>query len=171
MCLAALALVASALPAPTGAAQAPESDNPFAGFETHHLSNGTKIWFKRLVGVPNVSVSAGVAVGSDADPRGKEQLAHFTEHMLFSDHKGKTEQEIKDAVEGLGGRRNGFTYRDRTWYYVTIAREHGFFAIEWVADLMSPHEMEPDVVQRARQPVLNEIGPGLASSSITWARP
>ena len=132
--------------------------NPFAGFETHYLSNGLKVWFKQLPGAPNVSVSAGIPVGSDADPPGKEQLAHFTEHMLFSDHDGKTEQEIKDAVEGLGGRRNGMTYRDRTWYYVTIGREHGLFAIEWVAGLMSPHAMDPAVVDRGRQPVENEIG-------------
>ncbi len=135
-----------------------ELSNPFAGFETHHLSNGVKVWFKRLSGVPNVSVSAGIAVGSRADPPGKEQLAHFTEHMLFSDHDGRTEQEIKDAVEGLGGRRNGFTYSDHTYYYVTIGKEHGLFAIEWLAGIMSPHAMEQEVVNRGRQPVLNEIG-------------
>ncbi len=139
-------------------ADAPEPSNPFAGFETHYLSNGAKVWFKHLPGAPNVSVSAGVPVGSDADPPGKEQLAHFTEHMLFSDHDGRTEQEIKDAVEGIGGRRNGFTYRDRTWYYVTIGREHGLFAIEWLAGILSPHEMDPAVVDRGRQPVENEIG-------------
>ena len=132
--------------------------NPFAGLETHHLANGVRIWFKQLPGVPNVSVGAGIAVGSDADPPGKEQLAHFTEHMLFSDHDGKTEREVKDAVEGLGGRRNGTTSSDHTWYYVTIRREHGLFAIEWLAGILSPHAMEPAVVERGRQPVQNEIG-------------
>ena len=61
-------------------------------------------------------------------------------------------------MEGLGGRRNGFTYRDRTWYYVAIAPEHGLFAIEWLAGILSPHAMEPEVVDRGRQPVENEIG-------------
>ncbi|MCY3809821.1 MAG: pitrilysin family protein [Gemmatimonadetes bacterium] len=145
--------------ADTGGVDAPETgpSNPFAGFETHFLANGVKVWFKRLPGTPNVSVSAGVPVGSDADPPGREQLAHFTEHMLFSDHDGRTEQEIKDAVEGIGGRRNGVTYRDHTWYYVTIGREHGLFAIEWLAGILSPHEMDPAVVDRGRQPVENEI--------------
>ena len=131
--------------------------NPFAGFETHLLTNGVKVWFKQLAGAPNVSVSAGVPAGSDADPPGKEQLAHFTEHMLFSDHDGRSEQEIKDAVEAIGGRRNGFTYRDHTWYYVTIGGEHGLFAIEWLAGILAPHEMDPAVVDRGRQPVENEI--------------
>ena len=152
------------LPVPAGATlqepspAPPDTANPFAAFETHRLSNGVRVWFKRLPGAPNVSVSAGVPVGSDADPPGKEQLAHFTEHMLFSDHDGRTEQEIKDAVEGLGGRRNGVTYLDHTWYYVTIGAEHGLFAIEWLGGILSPHAMDPEVVERGRQPVLNEIG-------------
>ena len=156
LALAAAALVVPFAPGPGNAQDT--AVNPFAGFETHHLSNGVKVWFKRLDGAANVSISAGVPVGADADPPGKEQLAHFTEHMLFADHNGRTEQEIKDAVEGLGGRRNGTTFRDHTWYYVTIAREHGLFAIEWLAGIMSPHAMEPEVVARGRQPVENEIG-------------
>lgn len=141
----------------TGPPEDQEADlNPFAGFETHYLANGVKVWFKRLAGAPNVAVSAGVPVGSDADPPGREQLAHFTEHMLFSDHAGRTEQEIKDAVEGLGGIRNGITRADNTWYYVSIAREHGLFAIEWLGGILSPHAMDPEVVARGREPVQNE---------------
>ena len=164
----AVAFLAAALPPAAGAAgqatgapAGPPRDsiaaNPFAGFETRHLANGLKVWFKHLPGAPNVSVSAGVPVGSDADPPGREQLAHLTEHMLLSDHAGRTEQEIKDAVEGLGGERNGLTFPDHTWFYVNIPREHGLFAIEWLAGIMSPHAMDPDVVERGRQPVQNEV--------------
>jgi len=132
-------------------------NNPFAGFETHFLSNGMKLWFKKLEGAPNVTASVVVPYGRDLDPAGKEQLAHFTEHMLFSDHDGRTEEEVKDAVEGIGGIRNGITFNDKTFYYVTIANEHGLFAIEWLSRIMSPHDMDPEVVDRARQPVAVEI--------------
>ena len=131
--------------------------NPFGGFETHFLENGLKIWYRRVPGAPNVSVSVGIPYGWDRDIRGKEELAHFTEHMLFSDHDGRTEREIKDAIERLGGRRNGFTTPDHTWYYVTIAKEHGLFAIEWLSRIVSPHAMDPEVVDRNRQPVALEI--------------
>ena len=52
--------------------------NPFAGFETHYLDNGLKVWLKVFPGLPNVSVTMLVPYGSDRDPPGKEQLAHFT---------------------------------------------------------------------------------------------
>ena len=138
---------------PPGEAKA----NPFAGFETHFLSNGLRVWFKRLPDAPEVSISVGVPYGWDADPEGKEELAHLTEHILFSDHDGKTEQEIKEAIDGIGGRRNGFTTPDHTWYYVTVAKEHGGFAIEWLSRLMSPHSMDADIVERNRGPVALEI--------------
>lgn len=173
--LVALALAVSALPGqeaetpppPAGdSATAPQDStptavtprvNPFGGFETHFLGNGLKIWYRRVPGAPNVSVSVGIPYGSDRDTRGKEELAHFTEHMLFSDHDGIPESEIKDGIEGRGGRRNGFTTPDHTWYFVTIAKEHGLFAIEWLSRIVSPHAMDPAVVDRNRQPVALEI--------------
>ena len=154
--------------APDSLRQAPDSsgsttvsvaesgENPFADFETHFLANGLKVWFKSMQDAPNVSVSVAVPFGSHSDPRGKEGLAHFTEHMLFSDHEDRSEQEVKDAIEGLGGRRNGFTTPDHIWYYATIGKEHGLFAIEWLSGIVSPHTMDPDVVERNLQPIAIE---------------
>ena len=131
--------------------------NPFAGFETHLLSNGLKVWFKRLPEAPDVSISLGVPYGSDADPRGREELAHLTEHILLSDHDGRTEEEIKGAIDALGGRRNGFTTPDHTGYSVTVAKEHGMLALEWLSRVVSPHAVDADVLERNRIPVALEI--------------
>jgi len=133
-------------------------DNPFGGFETLILPNGLKVWYKRMPGQANAALSVTVQVGSDADPRGKEQLAHFLEHMLFSDHLGLTIQEIKKQLEDRGGVWNGNTTADRTFYFVHIKKEHGLFALDWLYRIISPHEMKPDVVERERYPVEVEVG-------------
>jgi len=151
-----LLFAAAALFAATPA-QTDSLRNPFQGFETHVLDNGVRVWFKSLDGVSNVSVSVTLPFGADQDPPGKEESAHFLEHMLFSDHGGRTEEEIKEEIEGRGGQRNGLTYPDRTFYYVTIGREHGLFALRWLGRLMEPHEMAPEVVDRNRRPVAVEI--------------
>jgi predicted Zn-dependent peptidase len=132
-------------------------ENLFAGFETHVLDNGLRVWFRRIPGAANTSVAISIPYGWDMDPRGREETAHFVEHMLFGDHRGMTEEEIKDQVESVGGRRNGFTTPDRTFYYVTLPAERGMFAIEWLSRVVEPHEMAPDVVERNRQPVALEI--------------
>ena len=77
------------------AAQAGQTPpNPFAGFETIMLDNGLKVWYRHMPGDPVVAISVALPFGADMDPPGKEQLAHFTEHMLFSDQPGLTEEEI-----------------------------------------------------------------------------
>ncbi len=133
-------------------------DNPFADFETRVLPNGLKIWYKRMPGQPNVALSVTVQVGSDRDPLGKEQLAHFLEHMQFSDHLGLSTQEIKKQIEDRGGVWNGYTAADRTFYFVHIKKEHALFALDWLYRIASPHEMKPEVVERELHPVEVEVG-------------
>ena len=150
--------VALGFPFPGRAQDSALPPNPFAGFETHHLANGLKVWLKRLPGDPVVSVSLAVPFGSDNDPPGKEQLAHFTEHMLFSDHLGRNEQEIKREIEELGGLYNAATRADETFYFVRIGKEHALFAIEWLYRIVSPHSMDPEIVDKQREPVALELG-------------
>jgi zinc protease len=135
-----------------------ETLSPFAGFETLFLDNDLKIWFKHLPGDPNVAISVALPFGADMDPPGKEQLAHFTEHMLFSDQPGLTEEEIRRQIEELGGVYNASVTSDRTFYYVHIGREHAEYAIEWLGRILQPHAMDPDVVERQREPVALEVG-------------
>ncbi len=131
--------------------------SPFAGFETHFLANGVRVWYRYFPEAPDVSVSVTVPFGHDQDPVGREETAHFLEHVLFSDHDGRTEEEIKDEIEGRGGVRNGFTTADRTWYYVALPKEHGTFGIEWLGRIVEPHTLDADVVARNRQPVILEL--------------
>jgi predicted Zn-dependent peptidase len=145
-------LVAMLSLAPQGVTQeraAPPS--PFAGFETHHLTNGLKVWYKYLPDDPVVSISVALPFGADRDPAGKEQLAHFTEHMLFADQPGLSEEEIRSQIEELGGVYNAIVSADKTVYYVRIGREHALFALD------APHAMDPEVVDRQRQPVALEV--------------
>jgi predicted Zn-dependent peptidase len=133
-----------------------------------------RVWLKVLPGAADISVGVVVPYGADMDPPGKEQLAHFTEHMLFSDHRGLSEEEIKDQVESRGGTRNGFTTPDRTFYYVTLPAEHGLFGLEWLGRIIEPHAMEPSVVERNRHPVALEIGarpPELVDHLRRWLDP
>jgi predicted Zn-dependent peptidase len=131
--------------------------NAFSGVETHVLPNGLKVWFKRLPDDPVVSISVALPFGADQDPPGKEQLAHFAEHMLFSDQPGLSEEEIRQQIEERGGVYNASVTSDRTFYYVRIGKEHALFALEWLHRIIAPHEMSVEVVERQRQPVALEV--------------
>ena len=130
--------------------------DPFGGFETIRLANGLKLWYKRTADSTDTAIGIVIPFGSDRDPAGKEGLAHFTEHMLFADHLGRTEQQIKREIEDPGGVYNGFTLPDHTVFFVHIGNQHGLSALDWLYKVLSPHTMEPEVVDRQREPVLQE---------------
>lgn len=141
---------------PAGGATQPSS--AFSGFETHFLANGLKVWFKQLPDDPVVSISVALPFGADQDPPGKEQLAHFTEHMLFSDQPGLSEEEIRREIEERGGVYNASVTADRTFYFVRIGKEHALFALDWLFRIIAPHAMTPEVVELQREPVALELG-------------
>jgi predicted Zn-dependent peptidase len=78
--------------------------------------------------------------------------------MLFSDHLGRTEEQIKRDIEDRGGVRNGFTGWDRTFYFARVGKAHGLFALGWLYRIISPHDMPSEVVDRQREPVALEVG-------------
>ncbi len=165
---------ASSLPSQDGETASASAHNPFAGFRTHRLGNGMRVWLKVDPDAADISVGVVVPYGADMDPPGMEQLAHYTEHMLFSDHRGLSEEEIKDQVESRGGARNGFTTADHTFYYVTLPAEHGLYGLEWLGRILEPHAMDPTVVERNRHPVALEIGarpPELVDHLRRWLDP
>lgn len=128
-----------------------------APFEERVLENGLRVWFKYLPEDLQVSVSLVLPFGSAEDPPGKEELAHFIEHMLLGDHDGRTEEEIKREIEDLGGTRRAFTYFDHSFYRVRIGKEHGLMAVDWLAKVIEPHEMLPERVDKQRSPIAIEL--------------
>jgi predicted Zn-dependent peptidase len=154
----ALALSQITLMSPSALQDSAPPPSSFADVETVHLANGLKLWYKRLPEDPVVSISVALPYGSDRDPAGKEQLAHFTEHMQFTDQPGRSEEEIKREIEELGGVYNASVTPDRTFYFVRIGKEHSLFAIEWLYRILAPHAMGPAVVERQREPVALEVG-------------
>jgi len=125
---------------------------------THRLSNGMRVWIQRIPDAANVAVSVTLPYGRDSDPIGREQLAHFIEHMLFKGHMGRSELEIKREVSDRGGSSNGLTFNDRTAYYVHLPREHADFGIEWLWKVLSPREMDVATTDAEREPIALEIG-------------
>lgn len=169
-----LPLLAAVSVSPGRAQTPPPSPNPFADVERVTLANGMRLWVRVLPGAADVSVGVAVPYGWDEDPTGREETAHLLEHVLFSDHRGMSEEEIKDQVESRGGRRNGLTAPDRTFYYVTLPAEHGLFGLSWLARILEPHEMDPAVVDRNRRPLALEIGarpPGIGDRVADWLTP
>jgi predicted Zn-dependent peptidase len=146
--------------ATTVAAQAPGEPlppNPFGVFESFQLPNGLKVWYGHMQGATLTSMAVMVPYGRDQDPPGKEQAAHFLEHVLLSDRGGRSESELVRELTTRGGTFAGITGTHYTIFPVNIGNEHAAWGLEWLHGVVAPRPITDDVVDRNRDPIAVEL--------------
>lgn len=83
-----------------------------------------------------VNISTWVATGSINENDHNNGVSHFLEHLMFKGtHKFKA-GEFDRTLERKGGIINAATWKDYTFYYVTIPVEHFDLAFDMHADMM-----------------------------------
>ncbi|MBK6306031.1 MAG: insulinase family protein [Gemmatimonadetes bacterium] len=150
-------------------APAAQAGSAFAGVEARTLPNGLKVWMKAFAGEATAEVTLIVAGGSSLDPVGREELAHFVEHLVFGDRPGLTERGLNAQVESLGGKISANTSADRTMFRVTIPAEHLPAAIAWMAQLVAPRPITQALLDQQRTPILLELG-ATPRRAVDWVR-
>lgn len=99
--------------------------------ETTTLSNGLRVYIVEDHSAPIVTFQYWVEAGSADERDGTTGLAHFFEHLMF---KGTPKvPRYFDAVAGLGGQLNAFTWVDETVYWEKVPTD----SFEAVLDLES----------------------------------
>ena len=99
------------------------------------LENGHKVVFAYKKS-PMINVSSWVKTGSINENKENNGISHFVEHLLF---KGTTKYPagvFDRKMEELGGIINAATWKDYTFYYINIPKEHFKIALEMHADMM-----------------------------------
>ncbi len=85
---------------------------------------------------PMINISSWVKTGSINENSENNGVSHFVEHLLF---KGTTKYPagcFDRTMEQKGGIINAATWKDYTFYYINIPKEHFNIALEMHADMM-----------------------------------
>ncbi|MEO7760868.1 MAG: insulinase family protein, partial [Casimicrobiaceae bacterium] len=161
----ALALLVPLAPLKDTWAVTPPSDLPpriiaptdSATFRRFTLDNGLKVL---LVSDPKFNKSAAalvVNVGQIDDPRDREGLAHFTEHMLFlGTEKYPDVTEYANYIRTNGGSRNAYTTTDHTTYHFEIRHEAFAGALDRFAQFFIAPKFNPEFTAREVNAVHSE---------------
>lgn len=136
------------------------------GVRIKKLDNGLVLITKENHTAPVVSVYATVRAGGILE---EEYLgagiSHLTEHLVASGTTtNRTEQQIADTLDEIGGVSNAYTSADRTAYFINAMPEHVGTAIDLVADYMQNAKIEPDEFQREFGVVQREILDGAGNA-------
>ena len=102
--------------------KSPADDNRYRYIS---LDNGLEALLISAPGADKAAASLNVAVGSGDDPRNREGMAHFLEHMLFlGTEKYPNPGEYQQFIRSHGGSHNAFTAFQDTNYFFDIQPDY-----------------------------------------------
>jgi secreted Zn-dependent insulinase-like peptidase len=106
-------------------AQAPAvSPSDTREYRALRLDNGLRVLLISDPATDKAAASLDVNVGSSSDPKDREGLAHFLEHMLFlGTEKYPVANEYQDVLTSHGGTHNAFTAAEHTNYFFDVDKD------------------------------------------------
>ncbi|AYE35525.1 M16 family metallopeptidase [Clostridium septicum] len=125
----------------------------------HLLDNGLEvITIKKDTKIAAINV--GIKVGSLYENGDEKGISHFIEHMLFKGTKNRSNEEINEALEFLGGEYNAYTDYAVTVYTISCLEEEIKNAIEILGDMIVASTFSEEEVEKERGVILAEIRTG-----------
>lgn len=127
-------------------------------YKVIELDNQIKVALVSDARLQKAAASISVAVGSNANPKGREGLAHFLEHMLFlGTEKFPQVDEYQGFISANGGSHNAFTAYDNTTYFFDIKADALEPALDRFSQFFIAPLFTPEYVERERNAVHSEF--------------
>jgi len=121
------------------------------------LDNGLKVLLIRDPDAQKSAASLAVNVGHFNDPKQREGLAHFLEHMLFlGTDSYPVPGEYQSFINRHGGSNNAWTGTEYTNYYFDIESRWFDEALDRFSQFFICPCFNPELVERERQAVNSE---------------
>lgn len=131
-----------------------QSPNDQREYRSLELDNGLNVLLVSDSEADKAAASLAVNVGSGDDPKGRQGLAHFLEHMLFLGTKPFPEAgEYQEFISKHGGSHNAFTAHDVTNYFFEIDNDALATALDRFAPFFISPTFNADYVEREKNAV------------------
>ena len=120
------------------------------------LDNGIKlITVKRDTQLTAIHV--GINIGSLYEEKNEKGISHFIEHMLFKGTEKRSNEELNNELEQLGGEYNAYTEYTSTVYSVTALNEEIEKSLELLSDMVQNSNFPEEEIEKERSVILAEI--------------
>ena len=122
------------------------------------LPNGLTVIVQEDHSAPVASVQAWCATGSiDEDQHLGAGLSHILEHMLFKGTKTRSNNEIAQKIQDVGGYINAYTSFDRTVFWIDVPKDGVSTALEILTDAMMNSTLPPEEYQKEQEVIRREF--------------
>lgn len=118
--------------------------------------NGMKaIYIKRDTEI--VSINIAMKTGSMNENLKQKGISHFIEHMLFKGTTNRSNEELNEELEFMGGEYNAYTDYDSTVFTVSCLKEEAERAIMLLSDMLINSNFPIEEIERERSVILSEM--------------
>jgi len=121
------------------------------------LSNGLRVGSETTVGAATATVGVWIDSGSRYETASNNGAAHFLEHMAFKGTDQRTQKQLEEEIENMGGHLNAYTSREQTAYFAKVFSKDVPRAVEIISDILLHSKLEPQAIEREREVILREM--------------
>jgi len=126
-------------------------------YEFRILKNGARCAANPIADRDSVAIGIWLNVGGRHEPKRISGVSHFLEHLLFKGTKKRSNEDIKEAIEGRGGAMNGFTSEEFTCYLVKVLNRDMDTALEILSDMVLNAKLAVEDIKKERTVIKEEI--------------
>ena len=136
--------------------QAPSSPQPSPA-TFYKMPNGMDVILKENHSSPMIASVVFVRSGAKYETDYTNGATHFLEHLLFNGTATRTQEEISDRIENLGGYINAFTRKELTAYMSLVPTEYIGEALDIQQDMLFNSIFPEERFPKERKIVIEEI--------------
>ena len=122
------------------------------------LDNGLRLVLIENHATPLVASIAVVGAGSRYENVETSGASHFLEHLLFNGTERRTQEQLYDEVDLIGGYNNATTGRDQTTFMMLVPSEHAARGLDIQADMLFGSTLPQEKFEKERGIIVEEIG-------------
>ncbi len=140
------------------------------GVSIYQLNNGMKVLLIENPALPMVGVNVIVKVGSAYETFSTSGMSHMLEHLLFNGTTSRTQKQLYDDVDRIGGYNNASTAEFYTNYMMVTPAENIRKGMEIQADMLFNSTLPAEKFEKEKGIVLEEISKSLANPQEQFER-
>ncbi len=126
-------------------------------YQLHTLPNGIRVVHKQLTHTQIAHVGIMLDIGSRDEQPHQQGLAHFWEHMAFKGTERRSNLQIINRLENVGGELNAYTTKEKICFHASVLTEHFDKALDLITDISFRSTFPEKQIDRERNVILEEI--------------
>jgi len=133
------------------------------GVSIHQLDNGLQVLLIENPALPMVGINVIVKVGSAYETFATSGMSHMLEHLLFNGTTNRSQKELYDETDLIGGYNNANTSDYYTNFMMVTPSDHIEKGMEIQADMLFNSVLPTENFKKEKGIVLEEIAKSLGN--------